>query len=69
MDEDEVERRRQQEKGKDKVQWIDMYAKCGSLEDAISAFENMRFKDAQAWSTIIVACAIHGQGPKAMSVF
>ncbi|KAK9116590.1 hypothetical protein Sjap_015537 [Stephania japonica] len=33
MDEDEVERRRQQEKGKDKVQWIDMYAKCGSLDD------------------------------------
>ncbi|KAK9108825.1 hypothetical protein Sjap_016885 [Stephania japonica] len=68
-DEDEVERRRQQEKGKDKVQWIDMYAKCGSLEDAISAVENMRFKDTQAWSTVIVTCAIHGQGPKAMSVF
>ncbi|KAK9115995.1 hypothetical protein Sjap_014942 [Stephania japonica] len=48
---------------------IDMYAKCGSLEDAISAFENMRFKDTQAWSTMIVACAIHGQGPKAISVF
>ncbi|KAK9138216.1 hypothetical protein Sjap_008810 [Stephania japonica] len=48
---------------------IDMYAKCGSLEDAISAFENMRFKDTQAWSTMIVACAIHGQGAKAISVF
>ncbi|KAK9103083.1 hypothetical protein Sjap_020337 [Stephania japonica] len=32
-DEDDVERRWQQEKGKDKVQWIDMYAKCGSLDD------------------------------------
>ncbi|KAK9106784.1 hypothetical protein Syun_022795 [Stephania yunnanensis] len=48
---------------------IDMYAKCGSLEDAITVFENMRCKDTQAWSTMIVACAIHGQGPKAISVF
>ncbi|KAK9145354.1 hypothetical protein Sjap_005257 [Stephania japonica] len=48
---------------------IDMYAKCGSLEDAISTFENMRFKDTLAWSTMIVACAIHGQSPKAISVF
>ncbi|KAK9090081.1 hypothetical protein Sjap_023258 [Stephania japonica] len=69
QDEDEVERRRQQEKGKDKVQWIDIYAKCGSFEGAISAFENMRFKDTQAWSTMIVACAIHGQSPKVMSLF
>ncbi|OVA08997.1 Pentatricopeptide repeat [Macleaya cordata] len=48
---------------------IDMYAKCGSLEDAVCVFENMRFKDTQAWSAMIVAYAIHGHGYKAVAMF
>ncbi|CAL0315188.1 unnamed protein product [Lupinus luteus] len=45
---------------------IDMYAKCGSLDDAISVFRDMRRKDTQAWSAMIVAYATHGDGPKAI---
>ncbi|PON58312.1 Amino acid transporter [Parasponia andersonii] len=48
---------------------IDMYAKCGSLEDSESVFENMSLKDTQAWSAMIVAYAIHGQSSKAISMF
>ncbi|KAM1859246.1 hypothetical protein ACFX13_011575 [Malus domestica] len=48
---------------------IDMYAKCGSLEDAVSVFENMSDKDTQAWSAIIVAYATHGHCSKAISMF
>ncbi|WCJ21285.1 Pentatricopeptide repeat (PPR) superfamily protein [Euphorbia peplus] len=48
---------------------IDMYAKCGSLDDAISVFEGMPARDTQSWSAMIVALAVHGQGRKAMSMF
>ncbi|KAK8937835.1 Pentatricopeptide repeat-containing protein [Platanthera guangdongensis] len=48
---------------------IDMYAKCGSLEDAVAVFEEMEFRDAQAWSAMIVAHAIHGHGKLALSLF
>lgn len=48
---------------------IDMYSKCGSLEDAVSVFENMSVKDTQAWSAMIVAYATHGNVSKAISVF
>ncbi|XP_020586597.1 pentatricopeptide repeat-containing protein At2g02980, chloroplastic [Phalaenopsis equestris] len=48
---------------------IDMYGKCGSLEDAIAVFEGMEFRDAQAWSAMIIAHAIHGQGSEALKLF
>ncbi|XP_050374197.1 pentatricopeptide repeat-containing protein At2g02980, chloroplastic [Argentina anserina] len=48
---------------------IDMYSKCGSLEDAVSVFEDMSVKDTQAWSAMIVAYATHGNVSKAMLMF
>ena len=48
---------------------IDMYAKCGSLDDAVCVFENMAARDTQAWSAMIMAYAIHGHGLKAVSLF
>ncbi|KAF8399482.1 hypothetical protein HHK36_015348 [Tetracentron sinense] len=48
---------------------IDMYAKCGSLDDAVCVFEDMPFRDTQAWSAMIMAYAIHGHGNKAISIF
>ena len=48
---------------------IDMYAKCGSLDDAVSVFENMSVRDTQAWSAMIMAYATHGNGSKAISLF
>lgn len=52
-----------------KTALIDMYAKCGSLDDAVSVFDNMSGKDTQAWSAMIVAYATHGQGYKSILVF
>ncbi|PKA62360.1 Pentatricopeptide repeat-containing protein [Apostasia shenzhenica] len=48
---------------------IDMYAKCGSLEDAFRVFEEMRLRDTPAWSAMIIAYAIHGYGSAALSLF
>ncbi|GAB4829172.1 Pentatricopeptide repeat-containing protein At2g02980, chloroplastic [Ancistrocladus abbreviatus] len=48
---------------------IDMYAKCGSLDDAVSLFESMLVRDTQAWSAIIMAYALHGHGRKAITMF
>ncbi|EAZ28899.1 hypothetical protein OsJ_12939 [Oryza sativa Japonica Group] len=48
---------------------IDMYAKCGSLEDAIGVFQDMESRDKQAWSVMMVAYANHGYGREAISMF
>ncbi|RID76151.1 hypothetical protein BRARA_B03138 [Brassica rapa] len=48
---------------------IDMFAKCGSLDDAVSLFEKMRHKDTPAWSAMIVAYANHGEAEKSMLMF
>ncbi|XP_019165627.1 PREDICTED: pentatricopeptide repeat-containing protein At2g02980, chloroplastic isoform X2 [Ipomoea nil] len=48
---------------------IDMYTKCGSLEDAVSVFRSMDYRDTQAWSTMIMGYAIHGQVHNAISMF
>ncbi|CAD6207050.1 unnamed protein product [Miscanthus lutarioriparius] len=48
---------------------IDMYAKCGSLEDAVAVFQGMESRDRQAWSVMIVAYANHGYGREAISLF
>ncbi|AES96745.1 pentatricopeptide (PPR) repeat protein [Medicago truncatula] len=47
---------------------IDMYAKCGSLDDAVNVFRDMPKRDTQAWSAIIVAYATHGDGFQAISM-
>ncbi|CAI9096597.1 OLC1v1032782C1 [Oldenlandia corymbosa var. corymbosa] len=48
---------------------VDMYAKSGSLEDALSVFRGMSFRDTQAWSTMIMAYAVHGCAVQAISLF
>ncbi|KAJ3673366.1 hypothetical protein LUZ60_006740 [Juncus effusus] len=48
---------------------IDMYAKCGSLKDAIKLFDEMLEKDTPAWSAMIISYALHGQSEKAISLF
>ncbi|XAR63352.1 hypothetical protein NMG60_11023260 [Bertholletia excelsa] len=39
---------------------IDMYAKCGKMEDSFEQFENMRARDIVTWNSIITAC-VHSE--------
>ncbi|XP_076934828.1 pentatricopeptide repeat-containing protein At2g02980, chloroplastic-like [Bidens hawaiensis] len=48
---------------------INMYAKCGCVEEAKEVFDEMPVKDSRAWSSMIVGFAIHGLAENALSVF
>lgn len=46
---------------------IDMYAKCGSLNQALSIFNGMKKRDLVSWNAIIQGLAMHGHGRKHFS--
>ncbi len=48
---------------------IDMYAKCGNLDNALKVFEDMPQKNEVSWNAMISALAFHGQGQAALSLF
>ncbi|KAK8543608.1 hypothetical protein V6N13_076411 [Hibiscus sabdariffa] len=48
---------------------VDMYAKCGSLDDAQRVFENMPIKNEVSWNAMISAFAFHGRSQEALSLF
>ncbi|KAL9665046.1 hypothetical protein QQ045_020455 [Rhodiola kirilowii] len=48
---------------------IDMYAKCGSLNDSLRIFEQMPQKNDVSWNTMISAFAFHGKAMEALSLF
>ncbi|KAL9227386.1 hypothetical protein vseg_003077 [Gypsophila vaccaria] len=48
---------------------IDMYAKCGELEEANRAFDQMVEKNVISWSSLIDGYAKHGYGHKAMELY
>lgn len=48
---------------------IDMYAKCGIIENAVDVFNSMDTKDLITWNTIISGLAMHGRGAGALSLF
>ncbi|CAM8944914.1 unnamed protein product [Rhodiola kirilowii] len=48
---------------------ISMYAKCGSIEAAISTFQSMAVKDVVSYNTLIAGLAAHGQGGKAIEMW
>eukprot|EP01018_Ginkgo_biloba_P008626 Gb_28769 [translate_table: standard] len=48
---------------------VDMYAKCGSIEDARKMFDNMLARDVVSWTAMIVGYAMHGYGKEAIKVF
>ncbi|CAM6099771.1 unnamed protein product [Calypogeia fissa] len=45
---------------------IDMYAKCGSIEDARRVFNKMHRRDVVAWNAMILGYVKCGQGQKAL---
>ncbi|XP_044474419.1 pentatricopeptide repeat-containing protein At5g44230-like [Mangifera indica] len=48
---------------------IDMYSKCGSLEDAYRIFEEMKERNVYTYSSMIVGLAMHGRAHAALQLF
>lgn len=55
--------------GKLGVALIDMYSKCGSIENAMRVFENLEQRDVDHWNATIGGLAIHGLGESAFELF
>ncbi|KAI4317086.1 hypothetical protein L6164_024994 [Bauhinia variegata] len=48
---------------------IDMYMKCGLVEDACLVFESMMERDNVSWNAMIVGYAQNGHGAEALKIF
>ncbi|XP_008811063.1 pentatricopeptide repeat-containing protein At3g26630, chloroplastic-like [Phoenix dactylifera] len=48
---------------------VDMYSKCGSLEDAARVFGQMRNRSSATWNSMITSLGVHGRGKEAVAVF
>ncbi|MED6120542.1 hypothetical protein PIB30_021705 [Stylosanthes scabra] len=48
---------------------VDMYAKCGFIEDAETIFKGLVRRDKVLWNTMICGFSLHGQGDKALETF
>eukprot|EP01018_Ginkgo_biloba_P008769 Gb_30993 [translate_table: standard] len=48
---------------------VDMYAKCGIVEDACKVFDKMPEQNVVSWTAMIVGYALHGCGKKALQLF
>ncbi|CAJ1975496.1 unnamed protein product [Sphenostylis stenocarpa] len=48
---------------------IDMYAKCGCMEQSQNIFDRVIKKDEAVWNVIIAGYGIHGHGLKAIELF
>eukprot|EP01018_Ginkgo_biloba_P017187 Gb_23320 [translate_table: standard] len=48
---------------------VDMYAKCGSIEDARNVFEKMTERNVVSWNTMIAGCAQNGYFDETLKFF
>ncbi|XP_010250460.1 PREDICTED: pentatricopeptide repeat-containing protein At3g26630, chloroplastic [Nelumbo nucifera] len=48
---------------------IDMYSKCGSIDDAKKVFDKMQKKSLATWNSMITSLGVHGRGEEALDVF
>jgi pentatricopeptide repeat protein len=48
---------------------IDMYAKCGSVQEALQVFKEMKEKDTLSWNSIIMGLANNGFEDDALNIF
>eukprot|EP01018_Ginkgo_biloba_P031676 Gb_31111 [translate_table: standard] len=48
---------------------LDMYAKCGSIEDACHVFDEMPKRNVISWNAMIVGYAMHGCAKEALQLF
>ncbi|XP_062098693.1 pentatricopeptide repeat-containing protein At4g33170-like [Humulus lupulus] len=48
---------------------VDMYAKCGNIEDAYCLFKRMDVKNVALWNALLVGLAQHGDAKEALNLF
>ncbi|KAB2610178.1 pentatricopeptide repeat-containing protein [Pyrus ussuriensis x Pyrus communis] len=48
---------------------IELYSKCGSIDNAVLLFEGITDKDVVIWSAMIAGYGVHGRGEEALKVF
>lgn len=48
---------------------INMYSKCGDLEDSMKLFKHMPQRNSVSWNSMIAACARHGNGSEALQIY
>lgn len=48
---------------------VDMYSKCGSLEDAVRVFGQMPDRSLATWNSMITSLGVHGRGKEAVALF
>uniref|UniRef100_A0A452YSK2 Pentatricopeptide repeat-containing protein n=1 Tax=Aegilops tauschii subsp. strangulata TaxID=200361 RepID=A0A452YSK2_AEGTS len=48
---------------------VDMYGKCGYMQDSLLMFEKAQKRDFVSWNAMICGYALHGQGAEALKMF
>ncbi|KAJ7187422.1 hypothetical protein O6H91_07G010000 [Diphasiastrum complanatum] len=48
---------------------VNMYRKCGGLQEALEVFSKLLIRDVVSWNAMIAAFAQHGSGTKAVGLF
>lgn len=48
---------------------VDMYAKCGNIEDAYCLFKRMKVKNIALWNAMLGGLAVHGNAKEALNLF
>lgn len=48
---------------------VDMYAKCGNIEDAYGLFKRMKMRSIALWNAMLVGLAQHGKAEEALYLF
>ncbi|KAK6117590.1 hypothetical protein DH2020_048669 [Rehmannia glutinosa] len=48
---------------------IDMYCKCGSVENALKVFNDMKVMDSVSWTSVISGLAVNGESNYALELF
>ncbi|KAF3504122.1 hypothetical protein F2Q69_00045225 [Brassica cretica] len=48
---------------------LDVYAKCGSLKNAYSAFHSDGHRDLVMFTAVVAGCAVYGMGKEAFMIY
>ncbi|KAL6199656.1 hypothetical protein ACLB2K_029439 [Fragaria x ananassa] len=48
---------------------LDMYAKCGAVDEALNVFKKLPSRDLVSWTSMITAYGSHGQAKEALKLF